>query len=356
MARSLVRRVSAAAMAVAGMAAMTACGSGSTLSTSAPAGQVLTQAASTTRAVPTGRFDVTVTAQGVPQLAAGATTSMTATGEFDQTNRRAHLSGDAGQFVGAALDAVASGALGRAGAAPGGGSASAATIPPELRSLAGKLAGPTEVVVDGRTVYVRSGLLALLGGGAKPWVSMTAPDRPAAGAPDTTMSTVPTVPALTPDDVLGLLGRVANDATVVGSDDVRGTRTTHYRGTLDLAAATRDLPADQRDRLDQALARAGGLGAVSGALAGVATADVWVAGDGTVRRVSLRTDLDALSAGAQKLAPSTSAPVPTTAGTLTVTVELYDLGASVDVTPPPADQVTDGAALLGGLGGFGRPR
>jgi hypothetical protein len=64
---------------------------------------------------------------------------------------------------------------------------------------------------------------------------------------------------------------------------------------------------------------------------GAMPVDVWVDGDGLVRRVAL--ELDAGAAG--------SVPVATT-----MTMDLYDYGTPVDVALPVASEVSDLAALL----------
>jgi hypothetical protein len=56
-----------------------------------------------------------------------------------------------------------------------------------------------------------------------------------------------------PIGLLAFLTGASNDVREVGQDDVRGTRTTHYEGTLDLQTVVNQAPADQRAELQEAL-------------------------------------------------------------------------------------------------------
>jgi hypothetical protein len=62
--------------------------------------------------------------------------------------------------------------------------------------------------------------------------------------------------------------------------------------------------------------------------------EVWVDEDGLVRREVLRYE-------DMRFAPGQT-------GDMTIRMELYDFGVTVDVEPPPGDQVTDLGELLGG--------
>lgn len=121
--------------------------------------------------------------------------------------------------------------------------------------------------------------------------------------------------------------RVADDVKEVGTEEVRDEETTRYRLTVDLREAAERSP-DYRAVIEQGLA--------TGGSAEVPT-DVWVDGDGRVRRVRM-----------------VYADVATAEGMtadVTVTTELYDFGAEVEIEPPPREQVLN----LGEVGGAGTP-
>ena len=132
-----------------------------------------------------------------------------------------------------------------------------------------------------------------------------------------------------PTAALNYLNGVAADGiTEVGEAEVRGESTTHYRLTVDLERAKADAPEELGDDYDRLIEQIGGT---------TIPAEVWVDGDDRVRRMKFTIDP----------APQGNTDQPP----ITVTNELYDFGAEVEVTPPPDDQVTDLGQLLAGLGG-----
>lgn len=123
-------------------------------------------------------------------------------------------------------------------------------------------------------------------------------------------------------------------ATVVetGTDTVDGTPVTVYEGSIDPDAAVAQSSPDQAADVQAALDQLGGSFEMP--------FTAWVDADGLVRRLELRVSADMGVASMD----------------MTVTIELYDLGAPITITPPPADEVSDfgglSSLLLGG-GGMG---
>ena len=119
----------------------------------------------------------------------------------------------------------------------------------------------------------------------------------------------------------------------VGSATVRGTKTTHYRVTASAAKFTAALPASKR---------AGEVQALKALNLKSATFDVYVDGAGYVRRV-------AASVKGVKVQQGSAA------ASITAQVDLFDLGAQVKVSVPPASKTVSGdrlvQSLLGGIGG-----
>ncbi len=115
-------------------------------------------------------------------------------------------------------------------------------------------------------------------------------------------------------------------AEVVGEEEVRGEKTTHYRGTYDVARALRGARG-----LQQAALRSS-LGPASTAVA-QAPYDVFLDADGRLRRLTQTVE------------------VPSRGQTVTVitTLELYDFGVPVIVMSPPGAKQRDGAPLLAAL-------
>jgi len=151
-------------------------------------------------------------------------------------------------------------------------------------------------------------------------------------------SLVPGLQNTDPRQFLGALEAISDNVTKVGTQSVRGTETTHYHASIDFGKALdqADIPSSLRDAEKQ-FAKSNDAGPAT------IPVDVFVDGDGYVRRISLHLD-DFL--GNDGGSGAASGPA------LTVSVDLYDFGIPVDVQPPPPDQVSH-LPLLGGPGGIG---
>lgn len=186
----------------------------------------------------------------------------------------------------------------------------------ELGSAVGS--GPVEVLTKGTVAYVKMGGLGELLGGKAKWIKIDASKMASAGTPATgALGDTPDTAAL-----LELLEQQADSFTEVGPESVRGVDTTRYSAVIDLARVVRENAAqlddpslgDARDKLDQLEAS-------------TVTVDVWVDADDVVRKVVIST--------------------PTAEGTATITVELYDFGAPVDVAIPDEADTIDITAIIG---------
>jgi LppX/LprAFG-like lipoprotein len=124
-----------------------------------------------------------------------------------------------------------------------------------------------------------------------------------------------------PNGSLDALRGVKGDVKRVGSEKVRGTRTTRYRATIDADQAVNNAPEAQRDEVRNSI---GTLGSKT------IPADVWIDGKGRLRKVRLHV----------------AASTTTTKGS--VAFEYFDLGARVNVEAPAANEVVDFQDLLGG--------
>jgi hypothetical protein len=132
---------------------------------------------------------------------------------------------------------------------------------------------------------------------------------------------------------LAFLNGAGADFKKVGTEKIRGTATTHYAGTVDLAKAAAAVKTpEQKTALEKAQQQLG-----------ISTfpMDVWVDGQGRMRKMTYQMDLS------KAAAQNGSQP----GGVMHATMELFDYGVKVNVTEPPPDQVTDLSALLGQLGG-----
>jgi hypothetical protein len=124
-----------------------------------------------------------------------------------------------------------------------------------------------------------------------------------------------------PNGSLDAVRGAKGDVKRVGSENVRGTRTTRFRVSIDAEQAVNSAPEEQRDEVRNSI---GALGSRT------IPADVWVDGKGRLRKVRL-----GVAASASKTKGS-------------VAFEFFDLGARVNVEVPPASEVIDFEELLGG--------
>jgi hypothetical protein len=122
-----------------------------------------------------------------------------------------------------------------------------------------------------------------------------------------------------PSETLAYL-RAAGEVEEVGIEDVRGVATTHSSAVVDLQKVPELAPEESRDRI-----RAGIDQLIK--LTGKSTQpiDVWIDGEGLVRRMSIEQTVEQGS----------------DASKTTTTIELYDFNSEVSIELPPADQVSD---------------
>ena len=187
---------------------------------------------------------------------------------------------------------------------------------------ASETADEVEMIVDGLVLYLQMPFLAEMLPDSRPWLKVDL--EAAARANRTDLVQFTQLGQGDPTQVLELLRGVTRRVVEVGREQVRDTSTTHYRTILDLARVAEDTPAETAASVQSLLARS---------RSREVEADVWVDADGRLRRMRYSVPLGSEPGSAQ-----------TSATAMAVTMELYDFGVSVDVTPPSEDHVID---LLG---------
>ncbi len=110
----------------------------------------------------------------------------------------------------------------------------------------------------------------------------------------------------------------------VGSDTLHGAKTTHYTGTINVNAAITKLKG------------------------GVARAAVQKLADGGVKDIPVDVYLDD-KGRLRRLKEHVVLTVKSTMADVTTQFDFYDFGTKVDVQPPPAADIKDGAPLLAAL-------
>ncbi|CAN5664743.1 hypothetical protein BH24ACT14_BH24ACT14_03950 [soil metagenome] len=178
------------------------------------------------------------------------------------------------------------------------------------------LSGPVELLVDGRATYIKApaGMPA-----PTPWFSISLEG----GGGQSPLSDLPQIGS-DPAAGLAYLRGVSDDVEEIGSDQVRGVATTHYRAVVNIGEVLAEAPPRDRDQLRHGL-RMLGLEQLP--------MDVWLDAEGLLRRQVTAIDLSQSEFFADPGRPAA-------AQELVTTVEFYDFGTEVDITPPPADQVT----------------
>lgn len=294
--RRLLTLFAAAAVAV------IAAGCGSSVS----AGPDLTSfepAATASAASDTGRFelDLELTLPGTDKAL-----GLSASGGFDTPEQRAQIVLD--------LSAVAE-LIAGFGSALGGTTSGDLPTDPDAWQL--------EAIQDGDTVYVRSPLLAKELPAGKTWIKGSGKELAAQAGSG--LDQFGSLAGTDPRDAFAVLKAVSGSIETVGGETVRGTDTTHYRATIDLAKAMALVPADKQDSL-------GGLDALLGK-AGLSAIplDVWLDSEQRVRKLELELEIGDPDSGQQVRAA--------------MAMELYDYGEPLDLSLPAAEDVVDASTL-----------
>jgi len=152
----------------------------------------------------------------------------------------------------------------------------------------------------------------------KPWAKLKLPKELAGQDPfGPGFGMVPGGTSSDPTQALSYLKSATSKVERVGSEQVRGTPTTRYAVTFDAAKLAAQAPEEFQGFVEEA------------GLAFPKPADVWVDEQGRLRKIHY-----AVTVKMPKEAGATDTPM-----TVETTLELYDFGVAVKVTPPPANQV-----------------
>jgi hypothetical protein len=189
-------------------------------------------------------------------------------------------------------------------------------------------ASKQKMIFDGLTFYMSSPALSGALPGAKKWMKIDLQDIGSQLGLD--FGALTQGASQDPTQALEYLKGASGDVTKVGTEDVRGEPTTHYKATIDFTKVADAAPADQRAALRKTMRQIVKLSGTK-----TAPMEVWVGDDGLVRRYA-------------------STIVGETAGQrtkVTQRIELYDFGTKVDVKIPPASETMDIGDLTQSLGG-----
>lgn len=191
-----------------------------------------------------------------------------------------------------------------------------------------------ELVADRSQLYLHMPFLASAAPRGEEWFSVDADDLAELARIGGGLG----LGASDPVQTLEYLRGASDDVAEIGEEPVGGVDTVHYRTTVDLEAAVAMTPASRRRLVTDAVEQfREQFGTVHIPL------DAWIDDEGLARRIRYELDL---------AATNNTGDVPEGA-IMSFTMELFDYGTAVEITPPPSDEVTDLAGLLERLDGGG---
>jgi hypothetical protein len=176
-------------------------------------------------------------------------------------------------------------------------------------------------------MYLNLPVLAKVMPGGKPWIKI---DLNAVGKQAGIDLSQFTQLGSDPSQMVDWLRTVSGDVTTVGTEQIDGVATTHYRANVDLSKYPDLVPADQREAVRKALDQLTKTAHLSSF-----PVHVWVDKGGLVRQVR---------------AVMTETIQGQTMNVMT-NERFYDFGAPVDIQLPSSDQVTDISSMAGGATG-----
>ena len=114
---------------------------------------------------------------------------------------------------------------------------------------------------------------------------------------------------------------VYGDVEDLGEEEIRGDQTTHYRAAIDVDRMLETMPEATRGSAEASFKQLG---------IEQMPMDAWLDSEGRLRRMAL-----------------TSSGSAEGAGTLEMSLELYDFGVAFNLRIPPADQVAEFSEVFG---------
>lgn len=188
----------------------------------------------------------------------------------------------------------------------------------DMGSLLGDMS--MTIVQDGDTVYMKSAMFSMFADSDKPWISMPADELDTADAGQKPQN---------PNDFLGFLRATDAEVTEVGQEDVRGVSTTHYETVLDLREIMEQAAPEERADMEEALGAFDEMGTGASKL----PTEVWIDGEGMVRRMTMTMDLSGMA--------DTEDDMSFDLGSMVISIELFDFNEPVEIEVPDASQVGD---------------
>ena len=164
-----------------------------------------------------------------------------------------------------------------------------------------------EMRTDGELLWLKMPTVALPPGVEGSWVEV-----PVEAMPGVTSSGMPGAPS---DSYVALLRGLSSEVEDLGTEEIEGFETHHYRFDVSIDEALAELDGEDRAAAEQSLEALGG--------ADTFPVDLWITEDGLpIRQVMTMELVDEVMAG-----------------TMVVQVDMSDFGVDVDIEPPPAEDI-----------------
>lgn len=222
--------------------------------------------------------------------------TMTATGQTDRKALASSMEMDMGSFMKAIM----------------AGAGSTASLPPAFNDPANF---KMKVISKGNKVWMSFPLLSVMSGGsaAKPWVAVDAKDL------GIDARTLAASQGVDPTAGLDILQGLSKNATVVGTETVKGVKTTHYRGNSEFASLVKSLPPKQAAEAKKLFGTKSSM-----------PVDVWLDDQGRARRLdfSFGTNMSGVSMK------------------MNTQYFFMNFGEPVSINPPPASQIGENPLLM----------
>jgi hypothetical protein len=181
-----------------------------------------------------------------------------------------------------------------------------------------------DAVMDGHVIYLRFPAMSEQLPGGKSWVRADVLKSGRAAGFD--FGDFQQFTNNDPRAILDFLRSVSGNIETVGTEELRGVATTHYRTTINPLDYEKLAPPDKREQfrsLVHDMVAQSGIGNIP--------VDIWLDGFGLVRKLSMA--FSATQPGTDESAQASMA------------FELYDYGKDLAIELPPASQVIDASAL-----------
>ena len=190
--------------------------------------------------------------------------------------------------------------------------------------------GKIEQIFEGDVIYMRTPAAAQQLGAKKPWLRVDV--KQAGQALGIDPARLGQLGSNDPRQMLDQIRAVSGEVEKLGEERVRGVDTTRYRAEVDIRRYPDRLPPAQREQARVAVEKL-----VEQTGSDTYPMTLWIGDDDLVRRVRIEYEFEI--------------PGQKERADFSMTMEFFDFGAPVDVSPPPAKDVQDLGELARSLAG-----